>query len=78
MSDFGETRRWPFWQLKAMYLMRPPETLMRVRVRMFDGLKANGRVIAIENGMITVRADSGMIMEGVRPEWVEHAEIRKP
>lgn len=78
MNSPDEIRHWPFWSLKAMYLMRPPDTLLRVTVRMIDGLKAQGRVIGIENGAITVRADSGMIMEGVRPEWVEHAEIRKP
>lgn len=68
---------YPFWSLKAMHLMRPPNTMLIVRIRLDGGGHADGRVIDVGNGVITVRSDTGMIMEDVRPEWVVAAKLTK-
>lgn len=75
MNDPGEIRSYPFWALKTMHLMRPPNTVVRVRVRLFGGGHATGRIIDVGAGEVTVRASDGKLMEGVLPEWVEYAAI---
>lgn len=74
MTPSEGPQHYTLWHLKAMYERKPAGTILRVRVRHIDGFHIDGRVVDFDRAL-TVRADSGMLLENVLPEHVAHAEI---
>lgn len=74
MTDPDERRYFPLWSLKAMYDHKPADKVLRVHVRHIGGFQIVGRVINIDT-TLTIRSDSGMILEDVRAEHIDRAEI---
>lgn len=74
----GSHRQWyTVGTLTAMLVGRPPGTEVKVTVHDPNGHRFKGRIIGISEatGLVDVRTDAGMIIEGVRTTWILHAEV---